>query len=59
MKHVVLFVLVLSLYHSSVAQNGNATDEAAIKKLAQQWEEAWNKKDAAAMTALLSLTLIL
>ena len=54
MKHVLLIVLLVGLYHVSPAQPGNSTDEAAIKKLAQQWEEAWNKKDAAAMTALLS-----
>lgn len=31
-----------------------AADEAAIKQLASDWQEAWNKRDADALTALLA-----
>jgi uncharacterized protein (TIGR02246 family) len=53
MKLVIISFLVLNLYQA-IAQTERAADVAAIKKLAQQWEEAWNKKDATSMTALLS-----
>ena len=36
------------------AQGAQITDEAAITKLGYEWQEAWNKRDADALTALLA-----
>lgn len=47
-----MLALLLSL--TIYGQKENASDIAAINKLAEQWETSWNKKDAAGMTALLS-----
>lgn len=35
------------------AEGDRAKDEAAIKQLGKDWQDAWNKRDAEAMTSLL------
>lgn len=55
MKSIIVASLFgLFLHQVACAQTDNSSDVTAIKKLAEQWEAAWNKKDAAGMTALLA-----
>jgi uncharacterized protein (TIGR02246 family) len=54
MKSIIIAILVLILHQGAGAQTDNSSDVVAIKKLAEQWQEAWNKKDATGMTALLA-----
>jgi uncharacterized protein (TIGR02246 family) len=49
---VVLAIPVTSTYAQE--RTNHAADEAAIKQLAFDWQEAWNERDADALTALLA-----
>jgi uncharacterized protein (TIGR02246 family) len=48
-----MLTAVIPVAHAAEAKEPSS-DEIAIKHLAKQWEEAWNRRDAKAMTSLLA-----
>jgi len=51
---IAIFALALCFDASADEPPEQASDEATIKELGVRWQEAWNRKDAAGLAALLS-----
>ncbi len=56
MKKLSIFLIVLMLIalHVTAQTKGNAKDQAAIKSIALRWQDAWNRHDMKALTALVA-----